>query len=93
MNSAKEWTGPRNIGHFEDLTDGKHFKMSYVADANFIKVSFLETKYLPNIDFCFSVEGIFSIHVLSMNRLNQTGLAAFTILSFFAFLRNIVYLI
>jgi hypothetical protein len=41
MNSAKEWKGPRIIGHFEDLTDGKHFKMSYVAEANFIKVSFL----------------------------------------------------
>jgi hypothetical protein len=93
MNNATEWKGPRTLGHFEDLTDGKLFKMLYVTEAHFIKVSFLETKYKLNIDFCLSVEGNFHIPVPSMNRLSQTVPAAFSILSFLEFFRNTVFLI
>jgi hypothetical protein len=44
-DSTLQWQRQRLLGYFDDFADGKLFKLLYVVETHFIKVSIFETKY------------------------------------------------
>jgi hypothetical protein len=44
-NSTLQWQRQRLLGYFDDFADGKLFKLLYVVEGDFIKVSIFEPKY------------------------------------------------